>query len=101
MELWFWYRARPRSVNRGSVQAGSVEWTMHEGFISSGGDLWVEELTVDEAKRMALTLDGCQGFCFRGPMTDEEVEIRFKAHWDNKVGKNPWTSFKMEASSDV
>ncbi len=61
----------------------------------------IETLTVHDAKLKAVTLHGCQGFCFRGPMTNAPVEIMFKSKWDNTVGKNPWTSFKLEDQSMV
>ena len=36
------------------------EFEQHAGFISKGGDLLIEKLTVEAAKEKALTLPGCK-----------------------------------------
>ena len=79
------------------MYARFITYLFSDGYISEGGDLLMETLTLEEAKRKAVTLRGCRGFCFRGPITKEPVEIIFKSKWDNAVGNHQWTSFKLEA----
>ena len=43
----------------------------------------------------------CQGFCFRGAVTDDAVEIVFKSKWDIRRGTNRWTSFRPMAGMSV
>merc|ERR1712232_140062 len=64
--------------------------------ITRFGDLGRKTLTVEDAKRIAAKWPGCKGFCFRGPMTDEPVEIIFKSKFDNGTSENRWTSFTLE-----
>jgi hypothetical protein len=78
------------------VQSGCTRFSIHDGFISQGGDLWRAVMTVETAKQNASQIPGCKGFCFRGPDTGEAVEIFFKAKWDNQAGETPWTSYKCE-----
>lgn len=70
----------------------------HSGFISRGGDILRQKMTVEEAKLLAPTLPGCMGFCYQGP---EEpivpIEIFFKNKWDVQLATVRWTSFKVQA----
>lgn len=68
----------------------------HSGFISDGGDLLMEKMTVRQAKRKATTLPGCRGFCFWGEETDKAVDVIFKNHFDINSGWFSWTSFNVE-----
>jgi len=89
------------------------EWVMHEGYLIDAEDLLVETLTIKEAKRKAVNLPSCQGFCWCGPVTDNPVEIFFKGRvkrdpYEEFFGSNrkkelgelvmmeTWTSFKRE-----
>lgn len=69
------------------------QWQPFDGYIS-GTDIGVATMTVQEAWEKALTLPGCTGFCFRGEVTIEPVDIYFKTYWNNNVGDDKWTSFK-------
>eukprot|EP00928_Gymnodinium_smaydae_P034531 TRINITY_DN24445_c0_g1_i1.p1 TRINITY_DN24445_c0_g1~~TRINITY_DN24445_c0_g1_i1.p1 ORF type:complete len:681 (-),score=86.45 TRINITY_DN24445_c0_g1_i1:510-2552(-) len=75
-----------------------MEFSYRNGFISRGGDLHKETMTVEEAKQKCEELPGCKGFCHRGAVTSDPVEILFKDKWDNTVGSNIWTSYKITAS---
>lgn len=70
------------------------DFVRHEGYISQGGDLLRERTTLEAAKRRALTLEGCQGFCFRST-GKEEVEVVFKSKWDVQQGSEPWTAYRL------
>lgn len=71
----------------------------HDGFISKGGDLHTQSMTVSDAKETAASLEGCCGFCFRGEDHEGIVNIMFKSKFDNTVGKNKWTSYEAVRTS--
>lgn len=71
-----------------------------DGYISSGGDLLRGKMTIADAKRRCLELEGCKGFCHRGAPTEEDVvEIVFKGKWNNAIGKNKWASYRCRAAT--
>lgn len=72
-------------------------FTEHSGFITKGGDLLVETLTVKEAMQKAKGLLHCRGFSFRGPLTNSPVEVFFKCKWTiQRSTPGAWTSFRNE-----
>lgn len=71
-----------------------VEFSQHEGFISAGGDLLIETMTVTDAMAQAVLLPGCKGFTFEGDPRSGKVEVFFKDKWD--LGDRGWTSYRME-----
>jgi len=69
-------------------------WPKHDGYISAGGDLLSEVMTVEEAKTCANELQGCLGFTFQARNPDGPVEIFFKDKWD--LEPDPmWTSYRL------
>ncbi len=56
-------------------------------------------MTLNDAKKKAVELEGCEGFCFKGFDAEwdleKEVEVVFKNKWDIQQGRNPWTSYKV------
>ena len=73
------------------------------GFISKGGDLLKETLTLEAAMKKALTLTGCRGFCFKGKDATEPVEVFFKNNDDvRELCGTSWESYLLQgvASQD-
>lgn len=78
-----------------------VKFVRHEGFISEGGTMLSEKMTVEQAKAKCASLPGCRGFTFNGPETDQPVMIDFKDKFDCKDQKDTgWTSYRCEESTD-
>merc|ERR1712228_518825 len=73
-----------------------ARFIQHDGYISQGGDILVQNMTVEEAKRKAATLSDCEGFTYEGTLTDKPMCIYFKRKWDlNGSGSGSgWTSFQ-------
>jgi len=71
-----------------------VTFVKHEGFISKGGDLHLEVMTIEEAKRKAMNLKGCSGFCFSGEERAGPMKIFFKSKWD--CHGNGWTAYRRK-----
>lgn len=92
--------AQPTTSDGPSVFQNPSEKALErvEGFISAGGDLHVQRLTVAEAKAKAKELAGCLGFCFSGPDTGEPVDVFFKGKWDNSPSGD-WTSYRVVQES--
>lgn len=62
-----------------------------------GSDLLVATMTVTEATKKAKELLHCVGFCFRGEVGDDSVEVFFKCKWDFRGSRRPdWTSFRKD-----
>jgi len=73
-------------------------FTMHPGFIKTGGNLHKEVMTVEQAKRKCMELPGCKGFTYQGGQTNTLVIVWFKDHWGAVVDEDdPWTSCRIEA----
>merc|ERR1712032_162582 len=70
------------------------QFQKYRGFISHGGDICREQLTLVDAMEKASRTPNCMGFCFKGPVTDGVVEVLFKDKWDNMHGSKEWTSFR-------
>jgi len=79
-----------------TAKADSSGFSLHDGYISDGGDLSVREMTTNDAKELANTLPGCAGFTHEGPPTDKAVKVYFKGKWDNAVSDVKWTSYKLQ-----
>jgi hypothetical protein len=72
-------------------------YSVHEGFISSGGTFMSEMMTIEEAK-VKCALMGGVGFTHAGGLSCGPVLIYFKNKWDCKgVG---WTSYKLETDPE-
>eukprot|EP00746_Dinoflagellata_sp_MGD_P036788 gnl/MRDRNA2_/MRDRNA2_188369_c0_seq1.p1 gnl/MRDRNA2_/MRDRNA2_188369_c0~~gnl/MRDRNA2_/MRDRNA2_188369_c0_seq1.p1 ORF type:complete len:415 (-),score=83.18 gnl/MRDRNA2_/MRDRNA2_188369_c0_seq1:24-1268(-) len=70
------------------------------GKLADGGDIAVEMMTVEDAKRKAAELPGCKGFCFEGhDNTEDVVNVFFKDKWvylPRKGGEDAWwTTFEV------
>jgi len=50
----------------GATEVAAKDFQKFNGYLSDGGDLATETLTVEEAIRKAAGLAGCKGFCFAG-----------------------------------
>jgi len=84
---------------------GGGPFTAFAGCISPGGDLLVAEMTVNEAKAWCHTLQGCQGFCFKGSADDADaaVKVYFKNKWDLVLSPSDgsaWVAFRCEEASE-
>jgi len=62
-------------------------------YIPAGGDLQEDTLTVEDAKKKALELDGCKGFCFEGEDSGAPVKVFFKDNCETFAGEG-WTTYK-------
>jgi len=70
-----------------------VVFEKHKGsYISSGGDLLVATLTLEQARKQAATLENCRGFCFKGREADGPMKIYFKDH-SRVYAEGDWTSY--------
>jgi len=70
-----------------------VVFEKHKGsYISSGGDLLVATLTLEQARKQAATLENCRGFCFKGREVDGPMKIYFKDH-SRVYAAGDWTSY--------
>lgn len=54
-------------------------------------------MTVEAAKKKAMEMRNCKGFCFVGDKTDGVVEVFFKSKWDINQKDSAWTSYRLEA----
>jgi hypothetical protein len=68
-------------------------YSVHEGFISTGGTFLKEMMTVEEAKAKCAMMGGV-GFTHKGGETLSPVLIYLKNKWDCN-GKG-WTSYRLE-----
>lgn len=75
-------------------QKPAQSFSLHRGYITRGGDLLRQTITVEEAKRKAARLPGCKGFCFSGVDTGAAMDIFFKDKWDFNEGGG-WSSYRI------
>lgn len=73
------------------IAPAEPEFTVRTGYISAGGDMHVEVMTVSAARARVGKMPDCRGFCFKGPPTDEAVKVFFKDKFD--VQGDGWTSY--------
>merc|ERR1719440_711614 len=54
-------------------------------------------MTISEAMHRAVTLPGCQGFCFHGELTEGVIDIWFKSKCTSALCEcaDTWTSFQL------
>merc|ERR1711957_1035888 len=77
------------------------EFERHSGYISEGGDLLEAKMTLQEAKKKALELNGCRGFTFNGEAdSDGRLYVYFKSKFDN-ADASGWTSYSFGAKEMV
>jgi hypothetical protein len=77
-----------------------IVFTEYDGYISAGGDILRAKMTITDAKRKAVELPDCLGFCLRGAATSEAVEVIFKSKWEvPRRSSNKWTSFYLSRTS--
>lgn len=62
-------------------------------YIPAGGDLLEDVVTVEDAKKKALEIDGCRGFCFEGEDSGALVKVFFKNSCETFAGEG-WTTYK-------
>jgi len=70
------------------------EMVRHSGYISGGGDIHTEEMTLEDAKKKAAELPACCGFCFQGDESAGPVSVYFKDKFDN-TESSEWTSYSF------
>jgi len=80
-------------------EPGAVaSFAQHEGYISNGGKLLEQNMTVAEARVTCSKLPTCKGFTFRGAYDGDESKVRdiyLKNHWDVFAdSSHPWVSFR-------
>lgn len=73
------------------IQPAEPEFTIRTGYISAGGDLHVEVMTVAAARLKCAEMPECRGFCFKGPDSLEAVKVFFKDKFD--VQGEGWTAY--------
>lgn len=74
-------------------------YSVHQGFIPTGGTFLKEMMTVEEAKVKCGTMGG-KGFTHEGGVgTYGQVMVFVKNHWDCTADYG-WTSYKLEADPD-
>lgn len=56
------------------------KWVFHNASLGQGGDIDVQYMSVEAAKRHAASLPGCKGFTWRGAQQDKEAHFLFKDH---------------------
>lgn len=72
-------------------------FSKHQGRLMRGSDLLVATMTVTDAMKKAKELLHCVGFCFRGVVGDDPVEVFFKCKWDFwGSSRLDWTSFRKD-----
>lgn len=72
-------------------------FSKHQGNLMRGSDLLVATITVMDAMKKAQELLHCVGFCFRGEVGDDPVEVFFKCKWDFWGSSRPdWTCFRKD-----
>merc|ERR1719191_586074 len=65
-----------------------------DGFITSGNDLMVMDLTLAQSRLKCLNLDGCLGYTFHGsPKTSSRITTYFKSKTEVLGQGNGWTSY--------
>jgi len=72
-------------------------YSVHEGFITSGGTFMKEVMTVEQAKATCALMGGL-GFTHSGGVTPGPVSIFIKNKWD--LGGRGWTSYRLEEDPD-
>lgn len=77
--------------------AAQVEKHGEAGYLDAGGDLLVEDMTVEDAIKKAATLPGCKGFTFNGSGTGK-MTMYFKDHFQFSAASD-WTSYKCTATA--
>jgi len=78
---WQRFQARSSLLNQST-------FSFHQGFLSMGGDIVVETMTIQDAKARCVRLKGCVGFTWQGgPDLLEPVSIRFKDKWSFHMSK--------------
>jgi len=84
-------------ARRQFLQEDEKAFSIHKGFLSVGGDILVEKMTIQEAKaKCSILRPRCQGFTWKGGADESgPVEIRFKSTW-NFHSNAKWTSCKVE-----
>lgn len=102
--------AESTEIAKPSTGEAVPKFTVHRGRIPAGDDLGMEVMTVAAAKRKALQMPGCKGFCFlnveklqsrsllHGRDENCKVEVFFKSRWELVQSAKPWTAIKVEAS---
>jgi len=65
-----------------------------DGFITSGNDLMVMDLTPAQSRLKCLNLDGCLGYTFHGsPKTSSRITTYFKSKTEVQGQGQGWTSY--------
>jgi len=72
--------------------------SLHRGYISKGGDLLWQTMSVEEARCKAAELPDCKGFCFNGVDSGAPMDIVFKNKWNLNAGDG-WSSYRLERGS--
>lgn len=84
-----------------AAEALAAKFQMQEGYISNGGDLGSETLTLQEAFSRVAEMPKCKGFSIMGPppKPDEDVLVYFKDKWEVYVDEaQTWTSYRYDAA---
>lgn len=79
----------PRSEDR------QFNFVKQRGYIASGSDLLVAEMTVEEATKKAKEIHGCRGFTFSGVDAGGRHEVFFKGKVDG-LNSADWTSYILQ-----
>lgn len=88
-------RAGSQSHEAHAAAKQDVAFSLHNGYISQGGDLLWQTMTVEEAKRKAAKMPDCKGFSFNGVDTGAPLDIVFKDKWNVNAGEG-WSSYRIE-----
>lgn len=70
-----------------------------EGFLKSGGDIEVSEMTLEDAKQHCLSMPDCRGFTWEGDASaGQTVELFFKTHFVLRKNDavSTWYSVEVE-----
>lgn len=76
-------------------------YSVHTGHVSGRyPDIEMGQYSIEQAQQKCLTLPGCRGFTFAGPVADlqQQNEIHFKAHVDVEHGdgsdSDTWVTYR-------
>lgn len=70
----------------------------HSGYIAGGGDIETATMTLGDAKRRALELPGCKGFCFQHHNCNDPHTAALLVYFKDKFDMNDsadWTSYSL------
>jgi len=92
------------AVGKSSTSSSGAAFSVHQGYLPPGSELFAALMSLDEAKEACPWLPGCCGFTFEGSPRMGLIYVFFKHAWQLNGMGGPswgWTSYRLESEHQV